>query len=227
MARIITQLHPELQKIIPRLIEECAKNGLRIGIGECVRTVKEQDELYTQGRTKPGIIVTNARGISYSSMHQWGVAVDFFRNDGRGAYNESEDFFIKVGNIGKALGLEWGGDWKNPVDKPHFQLKQWGSTTARLKAMYGTPEKFFATWRTKPTKTVTNTSPKSDIMWLQENLNKALKSVPTHVPLKVDGSYGPMTIRAVLNVWRLWGWNLHGNDNGTKAGMKTINRLDV
>lgn len=141
-----TQLHPRLQSKIKELILKSAKEGLLIGIGECVRTVEEQDALYAQGRTEPGNIVTNAKGSTYSSMHQWGIAFDFYRNDGQGLYNDSDAFFRQVGKIGKSIGLEWGGDWTSPVDKPHFQLPDWGSTPAKLKAMYGTPEKFRSTW---------------------------------------------------------------------------------
>lgn len=144
--RDISRLHPVLQQKIEELKAECNRKGLKIGIGECLRTVEEQDALYAQGRTKKGSIVTNAKGSSYSSMHQWGVAFDFYRNDGKGAYADSDGFFTKVGKIGQSLGLEWGGSWKNPVDKPHFQLPDWGSTASRLKSIYGKPEKFFASW---------------------------------------------------------------------------------
>lgn len=141
-----TKLHPKLQKKLKQLEAECAKAGLKIGISECVRTVAEQDALYAQGRTKPGPIVTNAKGSTYSSCHMWGIAFDFYRNDGKGAYYDKDGFFTKVGKIGQKLGLEWGGSWKSIVDKPHFQLPDWGSTTSRLKAIYGTPDKFFKTW---------------------------------------------------------------------------------
>ena len=151
MARDITKLHPTLQTKVSQLKSECTKAGLKIGIGECVRSVAEQDALYAQGRTKPGKKVTNAKGTSYSSMHQWGVAFDFYRNDGKGTYNNGDKFFQKVGAIGKKLGLEWGGDWKSPVDLPHFQLPNWGSTPSKLKSLYKTPAKFMATWKTSPT----------------------------------------------------------------------------
>lgn len=143
-----TRLHPALQTKITRLIKECDKAGLKIGIGECLRTVEEQDALYAKGRTAPGNIVTNAKGSTYSSMHQWGVAFDFYRNDGKGAYYDRDNFFTKVGEIGKKLGLEWGGDWKTIKDKPHFQLPNWGSNASKLNAKYGTPDKFFSTWQT-------------------------------------------------------------------------------
>ena len=139
--RDVTQLHPDLQKKAKELVSKCEKQGLKIKITECLRTIAEQDALYAQGRTKPGKIVTNAKGSSYSSMHQWGVAFDFCRND--------------------------GGDWKSIKDKPHFQLKNWGSTPSKLKSQYKTPEKFFKTWNTsKSTKTETakktTTKPKTE-----------------------------------------------------------------
>ena len=146
MSRNITMCHPQLQEKAQKLIVECKKQGLIVKLGECFRSAAEQDALYAQGRTKPGSIVTYAKGTSYSSMHQWGIAFDIIRNDGKGAYYDFDGWFSKVGKIGKALGLEWGGDWINPVDKPHFQLKQWDSTPAKLKQLYGNVDNFKKTW---------------------------------------------------------------------------------
>lgn len=144
--RKIKDLHPKLQEKIKMLKDECQKQGLKIGIGECLRTKEEQDALYAKGRTAPGKIVTNSKGSTYSSMHQWGIAFDFYRNDGKGAYENDDSFFQKIGNIGKSIGLEWGGDWKSIIDLPHFQLPDWGNTAATLKALYGKPENFFEIW---------------------------------------------------------------------------------
>jgi peptidoglycan LD-endopeptidase CwlK len=145
--RDINRCHPRLIELSKKLVSACRGQGLIIGIGESFRTKEEQDALYAKGRTAPGNIVTNAKGSSYSSHHQWGTAFDIYRSDGKGVYTDGDGFFEKVGKIGKSIGLEWGGDWKSPVDKPHFQLPDWGSTTARLKRMYGTPEKFMDTWK--------------------------------------------------------------------------------
>ena len=170
--RNVSQLHPTLQKKVVKLQKECLKAGIKIKIGECVRTETEQNALYAKGRTAPGSIVTNAKGNSYSSMHQWGVAFDFFLDmdvdkDGKksdDAFNNATKLFNKVGAIGKKLGLEWGGDWKSIKDLPHFQLPYWGSTATQLKKKYGTPEKFKETWdnkkdvknvKAKPNNTVT------------------------------------------------------------------------
>ena len=155
--RNVSQLHPELQKKVVKLQKECKKQGIIIGIGECLRTVAEQDAHYAKGRTTGGQKVTNCKGKDYSSMHQWGVAFDFFLKmdvDGDGkasddGFNNATKLFNKVGAIGKKLGLEWGGDWKSPVDLPHFQLPYWGSTASKLKSAYGIPDKFMATWKGK------------------------------------------------------------------------------
>ena len=159
--RDITVLHPQLQIKIAQLKAECARQGLKIGIGECYRTVAEQNDLYAQGRTKPGKKVTSAKGSSYSSMHQWYVAFDFYRNDGKQAFDNKDKFFSKVGKIGKDLGLIWGGSWLK-TDLPHFQLKDWGNTPKKLKKQYGTPEKFRKTWSNLPVAT-TVSADNSDI----------------------------------------------------------------
>lgn len=144
--RDINALHPRLQQKVFSLIKLCEKNGLKIGIGECLRTAAEQDALYAQGRTKPGKRVTNAMGSTYSSQHQWGIAFDFYRNDGKGAYNNEGGFFEKAGALAKSLGLGWGGDWSSIKDMPHLYLPDWGSTTAELKRIYGTPASFIQSW---------------------------------------------------------------------------------
>lgn len=146
MGRDIKKCHPRLQEAFQQLLAKCSAQGLAVGLGECFRTVAEQDVLYAQGRTKLGSIVTNAKGSSYASQHQWGIAFDFYRNDGKGAYNESDRFFERVGAAGKSLGLGWGGDWNSLVDKPHFYLPDWGTGTKILRSQYRTFEQFKKTW---------------------------------------------------------------------------------
>ena len=155
--RVFTDLHPDAQYLGLKLISECAKQGINILIGECVRTMAEQDALYAKGRTTSGNIVTKARGKTYSSMHQWGVAFDIYLNmdidkDGKtsdDAFNNSTGMFERIGKIGQSIGLEWGGSWISIKDRPHFQLPDWGSTTTKLKKLYGTPDRFKATWSHK------------------------------------------------------------------------------
>lgn len=152
--RDITMCHPKLQRAAKKLVAQCKKQKISIKITECLRTVEEQNMLYAKGRTAPGGKVTNAKGRTYSSMHQWGVAFDFclvmdVDKDGKtsdDSYNDATGLFEKVGAIGQKLGLEWGGGWSSIKDRPHFQLKDWGSTTYKLKQKYKTPEAFIKTW---------------------------------------------------------------------------------
>ena len=62
------------------------------------------------------------------------------------AYNDSDGWFSKVGQIGKKFGLEWGGDWKGTPDKPHFELTKYG-TTNTLVNKFGVFENFKKTWK--------------------------------------------------------------------------------
>lgn len=148
-----SRLHPWLDYKLDLLLKECAKKGIYLIVTEGFRTKEYQDELYAKGRTKHGKIVTNAKGSSYSSPHQWGIAFDIAINDAEHLYDIK--IIKKVAKIAKSskVGLAWGGDWKSIVDTPHFYLKKWGSTTTKLKQKYGTPDKFEKTWKKKVTGT--------------------------------------------------------------------------
>lgn len=204
MGRDITQLHPELQEKLSQLLKLCESKGIHIKIGECYRTVAEQNELYEQGRTKPGNIVTNAPGSSYSSQHQWMIAADFYLCmdiDGDGsvsddAFNNSSGMFDKVGVLAESVGLGWGGRWKSPVDRPHLYLPNWGSTTTQLKTLYGTPVAFKKTWETSQG---TNTTPSTT-----KPQQTAIRDIQTWINwystanIKVDGYTGPETRKGLL-----------------------------
>lgn len=116
----IATLLPEVQPIARALVQKAALNGIRIKVISGLRTYAEQDELYAQGRTKPGPKVTNARG-GYSN-HNFGVAFDVGVFEGQ-KYLEDSVKYKAVGVLGTDLGLEWGGNWKTIVDQPHFQLR--------------------------------------------------------------------------------------------------------
>ena len=80
------------------------------------RTQAEQDALYAQGRTKPGNIVTWTR----KSKHIDGTAFDIaILKNGKITWNPGD--YTKAGEIGRAVGLVWGGDFKTSKDRPHFE----------------------------------------------------------------------------------------------------------
>ncbi len=147
-----SKLHPQLNYKLGLLLKKCKKKGIYLIVTEGFRSKEQQDMLYAKGRTVPGNIVTNARGSSYSSQHQWGIAFDIAMNydiDGDGKVSDDTwniKGFQRVAKIAKSIGLGWGGDWKSFKDTPHFYLKKWGSTTAKLKQQYGTFENFKNTW---------------------------------------------------------------------------------
>lgn len=118
--KIIATLLPEVQPIARALVQKAALNGIRIKVISGLRTYAEQDELYAQGRTKPGLKVTNARG-GYSN-HNFGIAFDIGVFEGQ-RYLPDSVKYKAVGVLGTDLGLEWGGNWKTIVDQPHFQLR--------------------------------------------------------------------------------------------------------
>jgi peptidoglycan L-alanyl-D-glutamate endopeptidase CwlK len=147
-------LHPELRAAAGRFLAECAKRGLNTLITDTWRTKAEQDGLYAQGRTAPGNIVTNARYLE--SPHCWGVAFDFCRNRRGREFDNTDGFFDAAGRLlnelRAELGLFWGGDFKNFVDRPHAEMIRFmpGCSTAWLIRAYGTPERFLASWPAWP-----------------------------------------------------------------------------
>ena len=129
-SRDITALHPRLQSLCRKLIEACKSRGIDIIVTSTLRDAEYQAHLYAQGRTRPGSIVTNAK---YIGPHGFGLAFDVVPVVGNVAVWNNNSFWKIIGEEGKKLGLEWGGDWKSIIDKPHFQLTE-GLTGAQLRA---------------------------------------------------------------------------------------------
>ena len=103
------------------------------------RSPQEQEALYAQGRTKPGQRVTNARGGQ--SLHNYFPALAFDVGFLRGkALDWSESLFNQFAALVKPLGgIEWGGDWKNFKDMPHFQPKgmTWQKAAQGIEPVFG------------------------------------------------------------------------------------------
>jgi peptidoglycan LD-endopeptidase CwlK len=99
-----------------------------------LRTYEQQNDLYSQGRTTEGGVVTNARGGE--SYHNFGLAVDVVPLTDNGGIDwgasQLEDGWSTIGNYGAATGLEWGGNWESFVDRPHFRDTLGGMTTDDL-----------------------------------------------------------------------------------------------
>ncbi len=119
--RRLTKVHPELATRITALLDILTQHGLQVEVVQGLRTFAEQDALFAQGRSRPGPVVTRARGGQ--SNHNYGLAVDMVPfNNGQPNWNAPLGVWTTIGTEAEKLGLEWGGDWKKFVDKPHVQL---------------------------------------------------------------------------------------------------------
>lgn len=99
---------------------------------EGLRTKERQAELYAQGRTKPGKIVT----WTLKSEHLVGRAVDLAPVVGGAipwgkpaAFDEVAQCMFKAAEL-EGVAITWGADWNNngirrekgETDSPHYQL---------------------------------------------------------------------------------------------------------
>jgi peptidoglycan L-alanyl-D-glutamate endopeptidase CwlK len=122
-------------------------NGIDLIVTSTRRDNESQDALYAQGRTKPGKVVTNAKGGT--SAHNFGVAFDIvptrhgvpiWGTKGNGLDQDPTDdntddleAWERIAAHGRSVGLEWGGDWSSFKDMPHFQYMG-GLSMADLRA---------------------------------------------------------------------------------------------
>lgn len=154
----INLLHPKIRQKVWDMYtyvnQKILGKGVRCRLAYTLRTPKEQDVLYAQGRTvlfdrngKRLGKVTNAKG--WQSIHNYGFAWDIvllidkngdgvfetavwdtkgdFDKDGKSDWMEIVAYF-------KSNGCVWGGDWSF-VDPPHFEMT-FGHSWRSLKALY-------------------------------------------------------------------------------------------
>lgn len=118
MSRKIEDLVPEAQEKYHAFDAKMDEAGIDYIVTCTRRTQAEQDALYAQGRTKPGPIVTWTR----NSRHISGKAFDIcIMENGKCSWDTDNPKWEIAGQMGKSIGLIWGGDWKHP-DYPHFEV---------------------------------------------------------------------------------------------------------
>lgn len=124
-------LHPNLVAVVNRAIQLTTQD-FSVTCG--VRTLAEQKELYAQGRTKPGQIVTwTLKSRHLPAADGLGRAVDL------APYPIDWNNLLKFDAIAKAMfdaskvlgiPIRWGADWdqdgkpreRGETDSPHFEL---------------------------------------------------------------------------------------------------------
>ena len=92
-------------------------------VTECYRSQERQDELYAQGRTRPGLIVTYKRGGESKHNLSPTPALDVAFLLADGSVSWSGLLLSKFARLMKAADARvvWGGDWKMR-DRPHFEV---------------------------------------------------------------------------------------------------------
>lgn len=107
----LSGVHPDLVAVVEAAIKITKQDFIVI---EGVRNINRQRELFKSGKSK-----------TMNSRHLTGHAVDIcpYPVD----WNDKEKFeaisdAMKDAAKKLKVSIEWGGDWKNAWDKPHYQL---------------------------------------------------------------------------------------------------------
>lgn len=117
MSRALDDLSPRFRPLAVELLARCTEAGVPVLIVDTLRTPAEQAE-------------NIRKGVSWTknSKHLTGDAIDIVPFD---VYNlhgadklqwiTSDPVWQKIGALGEALGLRWGGRWK-VKDMGHFEI---------------------------------------------------------------------------------------------------------
>ena len=114
MAASLDDLVPEVRAKAQQLLSYADSIGLSPKVTSVYRSCEQQNQLYAQGRTAPGQIVTHARGCV--SWHTQRRAFDVYLGKGSTA-----DDYQKLGDYWKSLHGTWGGDFPGFADIGHFE----------------------------------------------------------------------------------------------------------
>ena len=147
----LNQMHPKVRaKALAdyRGANALLGKGVRLLVVYSGRTFAEQDALYAQGRTKPGKIVTNAKGGQ--SIHNYFLAWDFvilYDKNGDGNFEEASYDMKRDGDkngksdwwtvINYLISQGWksGTQFKKLFDAPHVEYT-FGHTWQTLLALH-------------------------------------------------------------------------------------------
>ncbi len=111
-----------------QFLRDCELVGMEVLIYCTLRSNEEQAELYARGRTRAGVIVTNAQpGQSLHNPDAHGKAWAFDAVPmlaGKPMWKD-EKLLLAMGQCGERAGLEWAGRWRGKMrESVHFQLKR-------------------------------------------------------------------------------------------------------
>jgi peptidoglycan LD-endopeptidase CwlK len=125
----IATLNKAVQPLARQFILLLNAKGIDAKIISGYRTYEEQSVLYAKYKNGGA----QAAPPGYSN-HNFGLAFDIgIFEDGK--YLEASELYREAGQVGKDIGLIWGGDWSNS-DEPHFEFRpQWAATLSENEAL--------------------------------------------------------------------------------------------
>lgn len=120
-------LYPPFRVVVLIMETLIAQAKLPFELYETYRSAERQVHMYNTGVSK----------LRTGGIHTYGCAVDFVpKVNGKWTWDVPREQWLQLGQIGKSLGLCWGGDWKTLVDCPHFQCVSVAGQAALYKGDY-------------------------------------------------------------------------------------------
>ena len=125
----INHLCPELLILYREWLMRCHAAGLAVRVTVTYRDAIEQNAAFAKGLSKAKAGQSPHNCVD-ANGHPASKAFDFACFDEHARYitNGQDDHYRHAGEIGKELGLVWGGDFKNFKDFDHLELKNWRNT---------------------------------------------------------------------------------------------------
>ncbi|MGC3959578.1 MAG: M15 family metallopeptidase [Verrucomicrobiota bacterium] len=135
-------MHPDVEAMVRKALASCTASAIDYIVTCTYRSSWEQNDLYASGRTKPGKVVTNAKGGQSAHNYVLGqkpasLAVDIVpcRNgkpvwglsgngmDENPADDETDDLELwqRLRKCFEDAGMVSGSRWKSIQDWPHFE----------------------------------------------------------------------------------------------------------
>lgn len=108
----LSVLHPAFRNKVAIFLYECAKQGIELKVVETYRNPERQDYLRKEGFS----MLHGGR-----SKHQHYLAVDVVPIKYGWCIWYDKKLWTKIGKIGEAQGLKWGGRWRRFYDPGHFE----------------------------------------------------------------------------------------------------------
>jgi len=101
-SRSLDELLPMVRIRVDKFLELCDEHGIDLLVTSTYRDNASQEELYAQGRTRPGKIVTNAK--PGESWHNYRCAIDVVPLvNGKPNWDGSDPIWKTIGELGKKL----------------------------------------------------------------------------------------------------------------------------